>query len=66
MKHKGRFQKVSAAAKRMYGPKALLMCGYPQDEHEPFLTLTSEAWTLQELLSELEMESRAMRGKKGS
>jgi hypothetical protein len=30
------------------------------------LTPTSETWTLQELLSELEMESRAMQGKKGS
>ncbi|WP_027370801.1 DUF3783 domain-containing protein [Desulfovermiculus halophilus] len=143
MKHKGKFQKVSAAAKRMYGPRVILVCGYPQDEHEPFLsflkktkvadfpvvfavqtdlerkvgeiidqehksgflhsspmpravimsgvtgkemnslmqgyrkarfplqlwaslTPTSEAWTLQELLSELEVESRAMRGKKGS
>ncbi|MFO7877296.1 MAG: hypothetical protein R6U55_12020, partial [Desulfovermiculus sp.] len=38
MKHKGKFQKVNAAAKRMYGPKVLLVCGYPQDEHEPFLS----------------------------
>ena len=143
MNHKGKFQKVSAAAKRMYGPRVILVCGYPQDEHEPFLnflkktkvadfpvvfavqtdlerqvgevidqehksgflhsspmpravimsgvtgkemnslmqgyrkarfplqlwaslTPTSETWTLQELLSELEMESRAMQGKKGS
>jgi hypothetical protein len=143
MKHKGRFQKVSAAVKRMYGPKALLVCGYPEDEHEPFLsflkktkvvdfpvvfavqtdlerqvheiigqehksgfmhsspmsravimsgvtgkemnslmkgyrkarfplqlwaslTPTSEIWALQELLKELETESRALRGKMGS
>ncbi|MFP4035615.1 MAG: DUF3783 domain-containing protein [Desulfovermiculus sp.] len=143
MKHKGQFQKVNAAAKRMYGPKVILVCGYPGDEHEPFLsflkktkvadfpvvfavqtdlerqvgeiidqnhksglmhsspmpravimsgvtgkemnslmqgyrkarfplqlwaslTPTSETWTLQGLLSELELESRAMRDKKGS
>jgi hypothetical protein len=39
MKHKGQFQKdISAAAKRMYGPKVILVCGYPEDEHEPFLS----------------------------
>ncbi len=42
MKHIGRFQKVSAAAKRMYGPKVLLVCGYPEDEHEPFLSFVQK------------------------
>ncbi len=143
MKHKGRFQKVGQATKKMYGPQVLLVCGYPEDEHETFLTFlkttkvadfpvvfavqtdlekqvheiisqghksgfmhnspmpravimsgvtgkemnslmkeykkarfptqlwasltpTSETWPLHQLLNELEMETRSMRGKKPS
>jgi len=39
MKHKGTFKKVGHSKKRMYGPRALLICGYPAEEHTPFLEM---------------------------
>jgi len=31
----GTFQKMEVSEKRMYGPKGILICGYPPDEHGP-------------------------------
>jgi hypothetical protein len=39
MKHKAKFKKVGHSKKRMYGPRALLICGYPAEEHNPFLEM---------------------------
>lgn len=40
MKKKG-FQKVQPTDRRMYGPRKLLVCGYPQSEHGSFLELVA-------------------------
>lgn len=37
MSHKGRFQKVGKKNKTLYGPRRLLVCGYPTEEHNHFL-----------------------------
>ena len=29
------FQKIERSEERMYGPKGILFCGYPVDEHQP-------------------------------
>jgi hypothetical protein len=31
----GTFQRVERSAERMYGPKGIVVCGYPPAEHEP-------------------------------
>ena len=31
----GTFRKMEVSEKRMYGPKGILICGYPPDEHGP-------------------------------
>jgi hypothetical protein len=31
----GTFQKVEKSSERMYGPKGIVVCGYPPDEHGP-------------------------------
>ena len=43
MKHKGRFTKVGKSKKRMYGPRGLLVCGYPEEERSEFLGLVDKA-----------------------
>ncbi|MBN1106538.1 MAG: DUF3783 domain-containing protein [Deltaproteobacteria bacterium] len=39
MKHKGTFRKVPRSGKRMHGPRALLICGYPEGERGRFLEM---------------------------
>jgi hypothetical protein len=39
MKQQGKFRKVSRSEKRMYGPRALLICGYPEEEHASLLEM---------------------------
>ncbi len=43
MKHKGSFKKVEKTQKPMYGPRKLLVCGYPDEERGPFLELLEAA-----------------------
>ena len=31
----GTFQKMATSKRRMYGPKGLLICGFPPAEHAP-------------------------------
>lgn len=33
------FSKIGDSKQRMFGPRALLMCGYPADEHSKFLVV---------------------------
>jgi len=37
MKHKGQFTKVGKSKRHIYGPKGLLVCGYPEKERADFL-----------------------------
>ena len=39
MEHKGKFNKVKKSNKPMYGPRALLVCGYLEEEQSVFLGL---------------------------
>ena len=39
MNHKGRFTKIDKSEKRMYGPRGLLVCGYPARERRDFIGL---------------------------
>jgi hypothetical protein len=39
----GEFQKVGKSEERMYGPWKLLVCGYPVEEHTPFLSFLEAA-----------------------
>jgi hypothetical protein len=39
MDQKGTFSKIEKTEKRMYGPKALLICGYPVEERAVILDL---------------------------
>jgi hypothetical protein len=36
---KGTFKKVDHSENHMYGPRALLICGYPAEEHHPFVDM---------------------------
>jgi len=42
MKHKGQFTKVGKSKKRMYGPRGLLVCGYPEEARNDFLKLVDQ------------------------
>jgi len=42
MKHKGSFTKIAKSEKRMYGPKGLLVCGYPEEERAGFIKLADK------------------------
>jgi len=43
MSHHGRTKKVGKSAKKkMYGPRKLLVCGYPEQDQQPLLTLLDE------------------------
>ncbi|MDY6792836.1 MAG: DUF3783 domain-containing protein [Thermodesulfobacteriota bacterium] len=42
MKHKEQFTKVGKSNKRMYGPKGLLVCGYPEEAWNDFLNLVDQ------------------------
>lgn len=37
MEEKAEFKKVDKSDKRMYGPRGLLVCGYPEEERDSFL-----------------------------
>ncbi len=39
MGHEGTFQRVGKTDQRMYGPRGVLVCGYPASEHSFFLSL---------------------------
>lgn len=39
MSHEGTFKKVGKSGKKMYGPKKLLVCGYPEPEQRALLSL---------------------------
>ena len=43
MEQKGQFTKVEKSEKPMYGPRGLLVCGYPEEEHGIFLDLIDKA-----------------------
>lgn len=36
---KGAFQKIEKSEEKMYGTRKLLVCGYPVEDQEPFLSL---------------------------
>lgn len=48
MSHKGRFQKLGKKKKTLHGPRRLLVCGYPEEEHQ-YLLKFLEATGLSEL-----------------
>jgi len=39
----GEFQKIQASDERMYGPKGIVVCGYPSSEHKYFAMFMEEA-----------------------
>lgn len=39
MEEKGMFKRIDKSDKRMYGPRGLLVCGYPLEERDVFLEL---------------------------
>ena len=39
MSHKGTFKKVGKSKKQMYGPRKIIVCGYPTTEHNSILSL---------------------------
>ena len=39
----GTFEKVGQSEERMYGPKGILVCGYPPTEHKFFLLFVEKA-----------------------
>jgi hypothetical protein len=39
MEEKGTFKRIDKSDKRMYGPRGLLVCGYPLEERDVFLEL---------------------------
>ena len=42
MSHEGKFNKVGKSDKKMYGPRKLLVCGYPEPEQRALLSLLEE------------------------
>ncbi|MBN2060320.1 MAG: DUF3783 domain-containing protein [Deltaproteobacteria bacterium] len=42
MNHKGQFTKIGKSKKRMYGPRALLVCGYPLKERAVLLDMSDK------------------------
>jgi hypothetical protein len=34
--NEGTFERIERSERRLYGPRGLLICGYPPDEHAPF------------------------------
>jgi hypothetical protein len=39
MNEKGQFTKIEKSEERMYGPRGLLICGYPEEERDNFCQL---------------------------
>jgi len=39
MAHKGKFKRVDRSDKPMYGPRALLLCGWPEEERTGFIEM---------------------------
>jgi len=39
MSHKGTFKKIGKSKKQMYGPRKILVCGYPATEQDSILSL---------------------------
>jgi len=42
MSHKGTFKKIGKSKKQMYGPRKILVCGYPATEQDSILSLIQE------------------------
>ena len=42
MSHNGRMKKVGKSSKKMYGPRKLLVCGYPETDQQTLLALLKE------------------------
>lgn len=42
MSHKGTFKKVGKSKKQMYGPRKIIVCGYPATEQYSILSLIQE------------------------
>jgi hypothetical protein len=42
MGHEGKFKKIGKSVKKMYGPRKLLVCGYPESEQRALLSLLKE------------------------
>jgi len=42
MEKKAEFSKIDKSDKKMYGPRGLLVCGYPSEERESFLELAEK------------------------
>ncbi len=42
MEQKAEFKKVDKSDKKMYGPRGLLVCGYPEEERETFQEFISK------------------------
>jgi hypothetical protein len=42
MSHEGKFKKIGKSVKKMYGPRKLLVCGYPESEQRALLSLLKE------------------------
>ena len=43
MKHKGTMRKVGQSSKRMFGPRRLLACGYPETQQQALLSLLKKS-----------------------
>lgn len=43
MSQAGTFEKIEESSKKMYGPKGLLLCGYPEPEQQALLVLLQES-----------------------
>ncbi len=43
MSHKGNMRKVGKSSKKMYGPRKLLVCGYPETDQQTLLLLLKES-----------------------
>ena len=43
MKHKGTMRKVGQSSKKMFGPRKLLVCGYPETQQQALLSLLKKS-----------------------
>jgi hypothetical protein len=41
--NEGKFEKIQESDERMYGPKGILVCGYPPPEHRFFALFMEKA-----------------------
>jgi hypothetical protein len=43
MSQEGTFERIEESAQKMYGPKGLLLCGYPEPEQQALLSLLKKS-----------------------